>query len=76
MTADALLPSARRTPRPKPHRMAVLVLAGVSAIDLGVPVQVFGAESNSVGQVPGTASAHALTAPRLSSTEEGRVRRA
>lgn len=56
MTADALLPSARRTPRPKPHRMAVLVLAGVSAIDLGVPVQVFGAESNSVGQVPGTAT--------------------
>ncbi len=36
--------------------MAVLVLAGVSAIDLGVPVQVFGAESNSVGQVPGTAT--------------------
>ena len=36
----------RRTPRSRPHRILVLALDGVSAMDLGVPVQVFGRESN------------------------------
>ena len=45
----------RRTPRLKPHRILVLALGGVSAMDLGIPLQVFGAESNAAlaqAQVP------------------------
>lgn len=57
MTADDLLPQPRRSARREPHRIAVLALDGVSAMDLGVPVQVFGAESNSVtGQASGSAT--------------------
>ncbi|WP_228282457.1 GlxA family transcriptional regulator [Brevibacterium atlanticum] len=53
----------RRSPRSRPHRIVVLALDGVSAMDLGVPVQVFGPESNA-------ATAHTRTevAPRSRST--------
>lgn len=47
MTDDSRTP-LRRTPRLQPHRILVLALGGVSAIDLGVPVQVFGRGSNAV----------------------------
>ena len=43
---DEPRPLPRRTPRSRPHRILVLALDGVSAMDLGVPVQVFGRESN------------------------------
>ena len=54
MTDDSRTP-LRRTPRRQPHRILVLALGGVSAIDLGVPVQVFGRGSNAVSP---TASVH------------------
>ena len=41
MTADDLLPQPRRSARREPHRIAVLALDGVSAMDLGVPVWPF-----------------------------------
>ena len=44
--SDDPRPLPRRTPRSRPHRILVLALDGVSAMDLGVPVQVFGRESN------------------------------
>ncbi len=44
--SDESRTSHRRMPRSSPHRILVLALDGVSAMDLGVPVQVFGAESN------------------------------
>src|SRR5699024_3910016 len=51
----------RRAPRSRPHRILVLALDGVSAVDLGVPVQVFGAESNSaVPPAPAVTSAAAV----------------
>jgi transcriptional regulator GlxA family with amidase domain len=36
----------RRSPRSRPHRIVVLALDGVSAMDLGIPAQVFGPQSN------------------------------
>ncbi|MCM1011331.1 MULTISPECIES: DJ-1/PfpI family protein [unclassified Brevibacterium] len=57
MTADALSSPQRRPSAAAPHRIAILALEGVSAMDLGVPVQVFGAESNT----PSTATGHAAT---------------
>lgn len=42
----------RRTPRLRPHRILVLALGGVSAMDLGIPIQVFGAGSNAAPSAP------------------------
>ncbi|WP_298416397.1 DJ-1/PfpI family protein [Brevibacterium sp.] len=53
----------RRAPRSRPHRILVLALDGVSAMDLGVPVQVFGAESNSAVPPAPAATSAAAVAP-------------
>ena len=53
----------RRAPRSRPHRILVLALDGVSAMDLGVPVQVFGRESNAA-----TARTRTEAAPRSQPT--------
>ena len=56
MTADALSSPQRRPGAAAPHRIAILALDGVSAMDLGVPVQVFGAESNTPSAATGSAA--------------------
>src|SRR5699024_2919743 len=53
----------RRAPRSRPHRILVLALDGVSAMDLGVPVQVFGAEPNSADAPAPAAASAAAVAP-------------
>lgn len=70
--SDVSRPS-RRTPRSNPHDIIVLALDGVSAMDLGVPVQVFGAESNAspVRSAAGPDSAATAAGPDALATGGG-----
>ncbi|WP_246490450.1 GlxA family transcriptional regulator [Brevibacterium oceani] len=66
--SDESRTTPRRSPRSRPHRIVVLALDGVSAMDLGVPVQVFGPESNAA-----TARTRTEVAPPARPTVDGEM---
>ncbi|RBP65689.1 AraC family transcriptional regulator with amidase-like domain [Brevibacterium sanguinis] len=55
--------SAREKSRAKPHRIVVLALAGVSAMDLGVPAQIFGEGSSPAPVVAGAGTGGRAAVP-------------